>query len=88
MPALDASVAAAGYVVVVLTLILCGWCRYQINGRRFRRRTSTGAQRFRTYGSAVLTTLWEGIVGSIATVCIWIAVLGGILLTLVVYWSH
>jgi hypothetical protein len=88
MPVLDGSVVTAGYLVVVLTVMLGGWCRYQINGRRFRRRTITGAQRFKTYGSAVVTVLWEGIVSSIATLFIGLAAVGGIVLTVMVYWPQ
>jgi hypothetical protein len=85
---MDGSVATAGYVVVALTLLLGGWCRYQINGRRFRRRTITGAQRFRTYGSAVLTQLWEGLAFGFATLFMGLALLGAIVLTVAVYWPH
>jgi hypothetical protein len=86
--ALDGPTAAAGCVVVGLTVLLSGWCRYQINGRRFRRRTITGAERFPSYGSAVFVRLWEGLVMSVATVLMWLAALGGAVLAVMLYRSR
>lgn len=85
MVPLDASVATAAFIVVGLTVVLTGWCRYQINGRRFRRRTMTGAQRFPSYGSAVFTQLWEGLVMSVATVLMWLAFLAGAALAIILF---
>ncbi len=84
----DASGAIAGYTGVALTIVLCGWCRFQVNRRRFRRRTIAGAQRFNSYGSAVATQLWEGLLMSFATAFMGIAVLCGIALTVALYWPH
>jgi hypothetical protein len=85
MVPLDASVETAAFIVVGLTVVLTGWCRYQINGRRFRRRTMTGAQRFSSYGSAVFTQLWEGLVMSVATILMWLALLGGAALAIILF---
>jgi hypothetical protein len=85
MVPVDASVETAAFIVVGLTVVLTGWCQYQIKGRRFRRRTMTGAQRFLSYGSAVFTQLWEGLVMSVATILMWLALLGGAALAIILF---
>jgi hypothetical protein len=75
---IDVPEAIAAYVVIALTLFLGGWCRFQINARRFRRRTIGGGQRFPSYGAAVLTRLWEGVVMSCATIFMFSAILVGL----------
>lgn len=85
MAPIDKSAATAGYLVIALAIALCGWIRFQINGRRFRRRTIGGGQRFPTYGTAVLARLWEGLVMSLATALMAAAALGAIGLTMILY---
>jgi hypothetical protein len=82
---IDRSVTTTGYIAIALTIALAAWIRFWINGRRFRRRTIGGGQRFSTYGTAVFTQLWERVVISLATVLIAAAVLVGIGLTLMIY---
>lgn len=67
----------AAYIAIAVVLIVGGWCRFQINARRFRRRTIGGAQRFPSYGAAVFTQFWEGLVMSVANLAIVAAVLVG-----------
>lgn len=85
---MDGSVIAAAYIVLGLGVLLAGWCRFQINSRRFRRRTIGGGQRFPSYGSAVFTQLWEGLVMTAATVYIGVAVLVGLGLTALIVYEY
>jgi hypothetical protein len=81
----DDSVIVSAYIVLGLGVVLAGWCRFQINARRFRRRTIGGGQRFHSYGSAVFTQLWEGLVMTLATVYIGVSVLIGLGFAVLVY---
>jgi hypothetical protein len=85
---IDKSVTTAGYVAIALTIGLAGWIRFWINGRRFRRRTIGGGQRFATYGTALFTQLWERVVISLATALMAAAILVGIGLSLMIYNQH
>ena len=78
----------AVYLAIAVGLVIAGWGRFQINGRRFRRRTIGGGQRFPSYGSAVFTQLWEAVAMSAANLMILAALLIGVLLAiwLVRFW--
>jgi ABC-type phosphate/phosphonate transport system permease subunit len=82
---IDVGEAVGAYIVIALVLVLTGWCRFQINGRRFRRRTIGGGQRFPSYGAAVITQLWEGLVMSFASVFMGAAVIMAIGLAVLLY---
>jgi hypothetical protein len=85
MRPIDVAEAVGAYVVLGLVLLLTGWCRYQINGRRFRRRTIGGGQRFPSYGAAVVTQLWEGLVMSFSTIFMAAALISAIGLGIMLY---
>ena len=70
--------AVAASIVIASVLALGGWCRFQINGRRFRRRTIGGGQQFPSYTSAVFTQLWERLLMSFATLLMIGAILCGL----------
>jgi hypothetical protein len=85
---IDTPTALGAYTVMGLALILGGWCRFQINGRRFRRRTIGGGERFPTYAASVLTRLWEGLGMSVATLVMAFALFAGAVLTVVLLKGH
>jgi hypothetical protein len=87
MAPIGRSVVVAGYAAVTLAIVLGGWFRFWINGRRFRRRTIAGLQRFPTYGAAVFIQFWERVVISLATVLMAAAVVAGIGLTMMIYYQ-
>jgi hypothetical protein len=70
---------------ITLALVMGAWYRFQINARRFRRRTIGGGQRFPTYATAVFTQLWEGIVIWGATLLMAAAAVGGLWLAIAHY---
>jgi hypothetical protein len=82
---MDLGEVVGAYIVIGLVLLLTGWCRFQINGRRFRRRTIGGDQRFPSYGAAVVTQLWEGLVMSFSTIFMAAAVISAIGLGIMLY---
>ena len=84
---IDRSVALAAFLGIGLALLLGAWCRFQINGRRFRRRTIGGGQRFASYSAAVFTQAWEGLAMGLATLLMAFAAVGAIWLVVIVYRS-
>jgi ABC-type phosphate/phosphonate transport system permease subunit len=82
---MDLGEAVGAYMAISLVLLFTGWCRFQINGRRFRRRTIGGGQRFPSYGAAVITRLWEGVVMSFASIIMAAALVTAFGLGIVLY---
>lgn len=78
MPPIAPSTAAGIFITIGLVLLVSSWARFKVNSRRFRRRTIGGGQRFSSYGWAVITQLWEGLVMGLATLSMSIALLSGI----------
>jgi len=82
MKAIGIPEVVAVYLAIAVVLVIAGWGRFQINGRRFRRRTIGGGQRFPSYGNAVITRLWESIAISAANLMIVAALLIGVMLAI------
>lgn len=87
MTPIDRPTAFAALLAIGLTLVLGAWCRFQINGRRFRRRTIGGGQRFPSYRAAVFTQAWEGLTMGLAKLLMGLAAVGAIWLIVILYRS-
>ena len=82
MKAMGIPEVVAAYLAIAVVWLIAGWGRFQINGRRFRRRTIGGGQRFPSYGNAVFTQLWEAVAMSAANLMIVAVFLIGVLLAI------